>query len=102
MTRSAPDSDGSGIGAPGRDQRITDHGTDGHEDDLGVNGTPRGNFHRVIVAAPVERPVARGAGLTPPLHLADIGQWGGPVLAGQEVTGLTERRGDRGEQLAVA
>jgi hypothetical protein len=97
-----PGGDGTGIGAPGRDQRIPDHGADGDGDRLGVNGAPRDDFRRVMVAAQVQRPVAVDTGLPPPLHLADIGQCGGPVLAGQQVTGLPEHRGDRGEQLAVA
>src|ERR1700748_609857 len=50
----------------------------------------------------VQRPVARDTGLLPPLHLADIGQRHGPVLADQQVTCLREYRGDRGEQVAVA
>jgi len=78
-----------------------DHGTDGGGDRRGVNGAARGDFHQVIVAR-VQRPVARDTGLLPPLHLADIGQRRGPVLAGQQVSGLPEHRGDRGEQLAVA
>jgi hypothetical protein len=98
----APVGDGLGIGAPGRDQRIPGHGADGDGDRLGVNGAPRGDFRRLIAAARVQRLVARDTGLLPPLHLTYIGQRHGAVLAGQQVTGLPEHCGDRGEQLAVA
>jgi hypothetical protein len=55
-----------------------------------------------MVGARVQLSVAGDTDLPAPLDLADIGPCGSPVLAGQQVTGLPEHRGDRGEQLAVA